>query len=165
MRRHLIGLALTACFAAGCTVLTDFSDGDELYSIDENLVTPVEVELDGDLGRIELTFQKALPEADDETLAGLLSHGTIDVVVEKTSTGTSYTLTQGMQTEAQPTKPGEYRLQLNDARTTLSVVFFNEFTGAAQLREGEEYEALIDVKANDFFAVDAIPAEVSISRI
>ncbi len=162
--RHFTWLALVVLFGAGCTLLTDFSDGDDLYSIDKNLVTPVGVVLEEDMGRIELTFREELPEADDETLLDLLSHGTIDVIVERTATGTSYTLTQGMQTETQPTQPGEYRLQLNDARTTLSVVFFNEFEDAAQLRENEDYEAAIDIKTNDFFQTDTIPVDVSVSR-
>ncbi|MCU0660794.1 MAG: hypothetical protein MUC50_00540 [Myxococcota bacterium] len=147
--------ALCAIGLFGCNAITDFSDIEGGYSIKDQLVTPIVVELSGDTGTIALSFDKVLPQADDEQLLSLLSDQVVTVSVRRVETGTTYSLTQGLLVSGTPSSSGQYSLSLSEDRKTIAVSFFNAFNGAA-VQAGESYTALIEVETNEFFKVDAV---------
>lgn len=166
-----IAILALAVSLTGCSLLTEFdkslldADGGDttgLYSIRENLVIPVEINLVSSLGLIDLSLLTPLPEADDAVLAGLLSDGTIKLTVENTATSVSYNLFgNGELVESTPSVDGQYRVEINSTRDTLTVEFFNSFEGRS-LRSDGEYEAVLDVLNNDYFQVDNISVEVDV---
>lgn len=156
MRKSAVILA--AALLAGCSAITDFDmpPDFELYSLNENLPAAVGVTLAGDgTGALSLSLVTPLPAADDATLLALLGDGTFDISVQNVDTGVEFNLTDGTRVEAAPPDAaGEYFLSLDDARTTLTIQFFNETTTGATLHAGGQYAASFDVIANDYFVTE-----------
>jgi hypothetical protein len=149
---------LAAALLTACSAITDFDMPNEtqLYSLNENLPATVSVTLGTDgTGSLTLALTTPLPLADDATLLGLLGDGTFDISVQNNDTGVSFNLTDGTRVEAAPTDVGQYYLTLDEARTALTIQFYNETTTGASLHSGGVYTASFDVIANDYFATEA----------
>jgi len=140
-----------------CTLVTDFSaPEDDLYSLDENLATAVNVTLSGDTATLTLSFVEPLPGAEDDNqaLLDLIADGTVGLVVMNDTTGVNFNLaTDGTYSETL-SDPGQYNLALvGTDRGQISINFYNEVAGTT-LHAGGDYSAAITVIDNDWFLTE-----------
>ncbi len=162
---------IAVLLSAGCSLITDFDDAAEKYSLDENLTGTVSVTLSSvaDTGSLNMQFTEALPEGDDAALLALLDEGdsgtgaVVGLTVARDDTGTSYSLTSGARVTSTPAAPGEYSLSLSEDRMSIQVSFYNEYAGT-MLDSAFEYTATIEVAANNsYFRVEYFTRTVTVS--
>ncbi|MFO8071887.1 MAG: hypothetical protein R6V85_08430 [Polyangia bacterium] len=165
----IVAIASLAALAA-CTVITDFDepkdagpDAGDLYSIDQNLATSIEVTLISENGELTMSFAEQLPQADDDTLLGLVTDGTVDLVVENLDTGVSFDLAEDGSYSDSISGPGDYNLELGLNRDTITVVFYNEVAGTS-LHAGGDYESTITVNSNDYFVAETFTRSVTVTE-
>jgi hypothetical protein len=168
MKKAILTIVAIAALAA-CTVITDFDepkdagdDAGDLYSIDQNLATSIEVTLISGNGELTMSFAEELPQADEAALLGLVTDGTVDLVVENLDTGVSFNLAADGSYSESISAPGDYNLDLGLNRDTITVVFYNEVAGTS-LHSGGDYEATITVNSNDYFVAETFTRSVNVT--
>ncbi len=168
MKKAILTIVAIAALAA-CTVITDFDepkdagdDAGDLYSIDQNLATSIEVTLISGNGELTMSFAEELPQADEAALLGLVTDGTVDLVVENLDTGVSFNLAADGSYSESISAPGDYNLELGLNRDTITVVFYNEVAGTS-LHSGGDYEATITVNSNDYFVAETFTRSVNVA--
>jgi len=168
-RTMLLLVAVAFAFlAAGCSAITDFDepkdagpDGGGLYSIDANLSSVVTVTLLGNNGELALSLTNPLPQADDATLIAMLEDGTLGLTVLNEETQVSFDLDEG-QYSPSISLPGDYNMELDQARTTLTINFFNEIEGTSLHATGD-YMATITVLSNSHFVAESFTRDVTVT--
>ncbi len=143
----------------GCSVVTDFDDslldiidtddggaGGE-YVLRDVLANPVTVVVNSDMtATLDLELAQPFPDVADDEAMGLITKSVITLRVENISTGTDFSLTAGSHVDT-PEGPGQYSITIDEPRTTISIVFYNEINGKS-LQVGGSYKGLIAVKEN-----------------
>jgi len=142
----------------GCTLITDFDESsDSLYSIRDNLSSNVTVTLDSaNRGVLDLIFVNKLPIAvTDDKFLDMLEDGTISVQVQNAEGVSLNLVANGGKWAKIPANAGEYYMELDAARKTLSIEFVNEVPSSGQaLYVGGDYTAAISVNTNAYFMVE-----------
>lgn len=180
---------LVLALGLGCSAITDFpempedseapidnpTDDDtgttetdapsELYSIDDNLDNPVVITLEDDsTATFTMRFEAGLPEPEqgDDALEDLL--GDIITLDVQNSDGISVTLSDGTLVTSPPDDEGEWGISLgNTDRTEVDVVFYNLFDSRS-MQDGDEYTALIEIAANDYFEEESLTRDVTVTN-
>jgi hypothetical protein len=154
-------MTLAALGALGCSFITNFDEdlingvdaGPPPYSLKDNIGDRIAVNVsENKQGTIVLNLKKALPTVDadeNETIKILIEESTISLDVKNVETDTTVNLFNGEMVDHQPDGAGQYKVDIDDTRKTVTIAFYNEFDGKSLLFS-RQYSALIAVDPNDF---------------
>lgn len=168
---YLFGLLflLVTVISSGCTLITDFpeygdSGTDVLYSLADNVANPVQVVLINDKDAvISLDLDESLPEtSDDDSVLEQLLASSITLTLKNKDSGTTVDLTQGTRVKDEPDSPGEYRISTNADRNQISVQFFNQIQNGRSLRADGDYEAVVEVRQNNYLVAEELSRDVTV---
>lgn len=151
--------------ASGCTLITDFDDPGNKYSMADNLsssTVAVTLSSTSGTGTLTMSFTEALPEADDAALLALLEDATITVEVTAAESDVNADLTDGTRVDGTPAAAGEYSLTMAEDRMSIGVTFYNEYSGTA-LHSGGTYTATFSVLSNKYFKAESFSRTATVN--
>ena len=161
MKNLRIVFLMGAVASIGCG-----DDGGSLVTkgeVDEAALTAgVVVSLAGAQGTVTVPFSEPVPDADDSDFEDEMS-GAVSLLVTSNASGASADLMAGTIASGSPMAPGEYTWDLNGARDSAQMTFFNETPGGLTLKVGNQYTAQLAVTTNDYVQrVSAISFQVQV---
>ncbi|MDH5670739.1 MAG: hypothetical protein OEZ06_01230 [Myxococcales bacterium] len=151
----LLLILFCAVALAACSSDTDpGGSGDLKGTVDIKQLTagdwPVSVS-DG-VSTVEVPFSNAVPESAlaAEVDPGAEIAGAVFLNVKSDETGATANLTDGELVDGDPTGPGEFTWELNDARDLATLTFWNATGEGLTLKTDRTYTAQIAITKNDF---------------
>jgi hypothetical protein len=151
--------AMVSMFGFGC------GDDDAAAGlITLSAVTPDPVPVTVGLATGTMTFDfsaQPLSAEHQDDFATVLYTGGIGLVVTSTDTGVNFALTQGTAVSDTPNAAGEYNVVASEDGMTVTVTFFNEFSGYS-INTANAYTATVDVIENGYFTVETFTRGVSV---
>jgi hypothetical protein len=158
---RLTAMMLGISGVCGCD---DKDSDDDIITLSNVIPNPVSVKLSGDIGTITYDFQaQPLPVEYAETLKAMINDCVISLTVMNNEGGVNYVLTNGTLVSSAPIAEGEYSPEAAADGTSLTVAFFNNFSGAS-IRVDGDYSAAVSVSANDFFATEEFGRSVTVTE-
>lgn len=149
-------LMLCGALALGACTDDDGSTSIRKGAVNEDtLASGMDVSVNGSLGTIVVPFAVAVPSVPTADLQDELD-GAVSLAVVSAQSGATADLTSGTMVDGEPTAAGEFSWALNDARSEVTLTFYNQTSGGLSLTPGNGYTAQFSVSTNDF--VQRVPA-------
>jgi hypothetical protein len=149
----LMALSMLAC---------DDDDSTSKIMLSELTANPMPVVINSaNIGTITVDVSEANPSASaTDALGTYLADQTIIVEVTNDTTGTSYTINQGILAQGAPTAAGQYAYEVDAGVAT--IYFYNEFAGS-MLSETGNYSAMVTVLENSHFETESFQTSATVT--
>lgn len=141
-------MVVVALLAGACAGDVPVEQGDARVASDE-LSDGVEVEIDGDLGRVTLPFEQPVPPVADAELEAEMQQA-VSLFIASEISGAAADLAAGTLVNGEPGSPGEFSWTLNEDRDLATLTFYNRSPGGLTLTVGRPYRAQLSITRNRF---------------
>jgi hypothetical protein len=146
-------------FAISCG---DDDSGGGLITLSTIVPDPVPVTLSVTTGTMTFDFSASPLNMENATdLQTVLYSGGIALNVASTDTGVNFNLTEGTAVSDAPDAIGEYNVAAAEDGTSVTVTFYNSFSGYT-INTANTYTASINVVENGYFTVETFTRGVSV---
>lgn len=150
---------------AACTGDDDLVDVPRGAVDQSELTRGVLVTLSGNVGSVSVPFEEPVPDVSDADFQDEMD-GVVFLTVRSVLSQAAAELGVGgplSDAGGTPAAPGEYTWQLNGARDTATLTFFNETPSGLTLKSANPYEARLSITDNDYVeALVEIQFDVSV---